>query len=41
MEEELEHVGASSSRVALSSTSSISTPLKSPPGNEFADKIVS
>ena len=41
-EEEMEYTDATSSaRVPLSSTSSISTPLKTPPGSEFANKIVS
>ena len=40
-EEDTDYVGASSSgRAPLASTSSMPTPLKSPPVHEFADKIV-
>ena len=38
--EEMEHSGASSLRVQTP-TASLPTPLKSPPPNEYADKIVS
>ncbi len=40
-EGDTDYVGASSSgRAPLASTSSMPTPLKSPPVHEFADKIV-
>ena len=39
-EEEMEYTDPSK-RAPLSSTSSVNTPLKSPPDGEFADKIVS
>ena len=39
--EEMEHSGASSLRVQTPLSTSLPTPLKSPPPNEYADKIVS